>query len=182
MKSFVERIFDWTIIFWKKSFFAPTCSKIQPKAKEILHFCIEKIEKNSKISFFEKCFQMASSDPKWEFFFLSGPILGPYVFTIYRKIYEYRNIASFIYRICTWFYNEKLFQKLSNNSPKLINAFRVITGLIKASTPNFLSSLKLRKLDLLLWLRIWSLDAFRSFRSRSRSLNFTSSPSAFHGQ
>ena len=39
--------------------------KKQPKANQMLHFWIEKIEKNSKISFFEKCFQMASSDSKW---------------------------------------------------------------------------------------------------------------------
>ena len=31
----------------------------------MLHFLLEKIEKNSKFLFFEKCFQMASNDSKW---------------------------------------------------------------------------------------------------------------------
>ena len=31
----------------------------------MLHFLLEKSEKNSKFLFFEKCFQMASNDSKW---------------------------------------------------------------------------------------------------------------------
>ena len=65
---------------------------------------------------------------------------------------------------------------------KLINAFWVITGLIKAPTPNFVSSLKFREFDLLFW--FWDLISMRfdpSTIALESYLNFTSS-FAFHGQ